>query len=454
MKKDSIEWEKERPAGGLTQRILFAAGLLTWAVPSLVWYVRRMTDGSDEPYGILALAAWAALLGYHFAKHRNLLDRFPDRMDGAAGLATAIALLLAPSFPLVHAGILVGFVSWMAIRRGAPPALLGLGILSLPVIATLEFYCGYPLRYACGWLGTGLFQLMGIPVRIEGISMWIDSSEVVIDRPCSGLKYLWFGWFVTALAGSLYGLSARRFLVFSLFSGLTLFLANTLRINLLFLLEWKGLGGAEMHEWIGLMVFAIALAAILSASRRLKNNSPNRANSPPSPNKPSRIFTTPGRSFGIAWCFLAGIGIFTEPPGGPEDRPTSRRNPTAETFGPTGEGFARLLSGGPGRPRIYESGGSVILLREMERPSRSVHPAEDCFRGAGYSIDYAPLWKDPYERNWRTFYATRDGRRWEVRQRIEGNHGWSGSDVSQWFWSAATGQSQGPWKMWVVVKEA
>ena len=435
---------------------LYLAGFLILSAPTLLWYVQRMSDGSDEPYGILALIAWAGFFPIRSLRAGSRIGPFPDRLEWIATIATAVALWVAPSYPLIRAGILVGSVSILAIRRGAPPSILGLGILSLPVIATLEFYCGYPLRYACGWLGVQALNLVGLPVRIEGISMWIEGSEIVIDRPCSGLKYLWFGWFLSALIAALFRLSLQRSIFFTVLSGLILFLANALRINLLFLLEWRDSGGPVTHEWVGLSVFALALLTILFVAGKLRRKEGEKEI------RPAKLWATRNharfiRPAGIIWCLLALTFTVFDLPADSGRTQGEQLASDARFSGPiatSSEGFAQLLSDVGDHIRLFEVDGSVILLREIDRPSRSVHPAEDCFRGSGYSIEHATLWKDRYERNWRRFYASRGDHRWEVRQRIEGADGWNGSDVSQWFWQAATGKTVGPWRMWVMIEEA
>ena len=49
------------------------------------------------------------------------------------------------------------------------------------------------------------------------------------------------------------------------------------------------------------------------------------------------------------------------------------------------------------------------VLRDVQRPTRSLHPAVDCFRALGYRIDRARLEADRQARLWRCFVAVRDG---------------------------------------------
>jgi hypothetical protein len=110
---------------------------------------------------------------------------------------------------------------------------------------------------------------------------------------------------------------------------------------------------------------------------------------------------------------------------------------------PVEERFAR---GFPGRIARLTDGEQVLVWRHVERPTRMLHPAQDCFRGLGYEIAAIRLEHDAQQRRWRCFEALRDGRRWRVCERIVDAGGQSYTDASSWFWAAQLGQSTGPWQ--------
>ena len=105
--------------------------------------------------------------------------------------------------------------------------------------------------------------------------------------------------------------------------------------------------------------------------------------------------------------------------------------------------FAQRFPGHIGR---FEADGAVWVLRDVTRPTRALHPAADCFRGLGYRIADARLQFDTQARLWRCFAAERGGERVRVCERIVDAQGESFVDASSWFWAAALGRSNGPWR--------
>ena len=102
----------------------------------------------------------------------------------------------------------------------------------------------------------------------------------------------------------------------------------------------------------------------------------------------------------------------------------------------------------PGRMGRFTDGQRQIVFRWINRPSRTLHAPEACFRGSGYRVVPGPLVRDNDGILWSTFKAERAGERLIVRTLIQDMQGQSWQDVSGWFWSASLGRSAGPW--WAV----
>jgi hypothetical protein len=103
--------------------------------------------------------------------------------------------------------------------------------------------------------------------------------------------------------------------------------------------------------------------------------------------------------------------------------------------------FARRF---PGAIARYTDGRHILIVRHVTRPTRQLHPAEDCFRAVGYRIDRARPMIDDDRVEWGCFIATLDGRRVRVCERIHASGNdqhWT--DVSAWFWASQYGG--GPW---------
>lgn len=107
----------------------------------------------------------------------------------------------------------------------------------------------------------------------------------------------------------------------------------------------------------------------------------------------------------------------------------------------------------PGAIARFSDGERVLVLREVDAPTRMLHPAADCFRGLGHHIENTRLERDAQGRLWRSFEAAApDGQRLLVRERIEAPDGSSFTDASAWFWAASLGSSSGPWRAVTVVE--
>lgn len=111
--------------------------------------------------------------------------------------------------------------------------------------------------------------------------------------------------------------------------------------------------------------------------------------------------------------------------------------------------FARQF---PGTLARMTDGRQVLVLRAVERPTRMLHPAADCYRGLGYSIDREQLTLDAEQRMWRCFEAARAGQGLRVCERIVDARGTGFTDASAWYWAALLGQSQGPWEAITVAR--
>jgi hypothetical protein len=107
---------------------------------------------------------------------------------------------------------------------------------------------------------------------------------------------------------------------------------------------------------------------------------------------------------------------------------------------------ARFARDFPGRVGLFETTtGRTVIVREVERATRKLHPAADCLRALGYAITPGPIRRDAEGRDWSTFTASRDRERLQVRERIAGADGRGWTDFSAWYWAVALGRAEGPW---------
>jgi hypothetical protein len=109
---------------------------------------------------------------------------------------------------------------------------------------------------------------------------------------------------------------------------------------------------------------------------------------------------------------------------------------------------ARFAERFPGRIARFSvaGGGEELVLREVQRPTRMLHPAADCWRGIGWRVGAARLVRDEHATLWHCFEAMHEGQRVRVCERIVDANGQGFTDTSAWFWAASLGQSVGPWQ--------
>ena len=240
--------------------------------PVWCWYVERLTDGSDEPWVIVALLA-AVALSWPRAGFR--LDAADPLLAAAAALTLLYAVLVPFAPPLIRqltAMVALG-ASWVAVTgtRARLAPILALLALSIPVIASLQFYAGFPLRVLTASGATCVLNLFGLDVARVGTSMSAAGRTVLVDAPCSGVRMLWTGAMLTCVLAAMRARVGWRALALSLFIALPVVLAaNSLRAALLFVAETRaGQPSGLAHSLIGMFTFLFA-AGLLLASELLQ----------------------------------------------------------------------------------------------------------------------------------------------------------------------------------------
>jgi hypothetical protein len=103
-----------------------------------------------------------------------------------------------------------------------------------------------------------------------------------------------------------------------------------------------------------------------------------------------------------------------------------------------------------GKVGYFLNGTDEVVIRWVSHPSRSVHPATDCFQASGYKIRDEELCRDSQNELWRCFTATHKNENYNVRERIIDSEGNSWSDVSSWYWAATLQKTSGPWWLYTI----
>ena len=229
------------------------------------WYVSRAVYSWDQPWGVLALFAAILFL---------LVSRKPWPARESSLLVPALFIIAYVvtyfSFaPLARA--IVAFtalaVTTSLLRFGKlfHPGLFGLFYLSLPTIPTLQFFGGYPLRVVVAELTAPVLRLAGFVVVPEGTCLNWAGKLIWIDAPCSGIKMMWVGLFLTFVVLCLYELPVLKTLLLLPLVMLVILGANVFRAVVLFYLEAGVLSGPPWgHEYAGIVAFALEAAGIIA----------------------------------------------------------------------------------------------------------------------------------------------------------------------------------------------
>ncbi|RZL91466.1 MAG: exosortase Q [Variovorax sp.] len=232
--------------------------------PTWLWMAARLRDGSDDPLGLLALAALAVLV---WQCRRDL--RASPRLGWLAltAVGTVAATLLRTSLPPLAASLLAvlalafGLMAFLPRRVAAAPV-AGLAVLALPLLSSLQFYAGYPLRVvtaeASRWLLAPAFE-----VAREGTTLLVDGRLVIVDAPCSGVQMAWLGYFTACAVALWAGRSDRAFAARLPMVGVLVLAGNILRNSVL--VAYEGAGHPMVswaHNAFGLAVLALVCGGI------------------------------------------------------------------------------------------------------------------------------------------------------------------------------------------------
>jgi exosortase len=240
-----------------------AAILIAALWPHWLYVARRLVDRSDEPWGLLALVTVAALL---WRDRFALMQPTRSALVGSAALAilAALAHLVLPDLAAAAVAMLaLALFAVHALRRPATPLVILL-LLALPIIASLQFYFGFPLRVLVAHVSSWLLWLGGLDVTAAGASIVLNDRTVLIDPPCAGIGMLWLGSYVSAVASYLQCADARRTAIAGVAACVLVLAANIARNTILFfpesgLVHWP----AWTHEGVGLAAFVAAMAPLL-----------------------------------------------------------------------------------------------------------------------------------------------------------------------------------------------
>jgi len=399
------------------------------------WYYLRLSSSQDEIYGVIALFAIA---GLSFTTHKQ------SNSDYGLIIATLLILFFAISYPflppLIRAVIAVtAFTLLICSWRFGQVFHFGiwsLFLLSLPIVASMQFYLGFPLRVMIGEAIVFLLKLNGLAVVREGVCLHFGDKLIWIDAPCSGVKMLWTGFLLTAVLITLYRFSFAKSLISMTVAFGIIILGNIFRGTGLFYLE---AGIVEMpdfaHSGIGVVCFIFTCLGIVFAIQTLDSKTKIVEET-----VKARKFTKISIVFFLACLWALVTPLFIQKTikipnaahtGFPKDLAGRQLQELTLT-----ERELYFLEDFPGEVKRFTDGEREIIIRFVTEATRKLHPSTDCFSAIGYQISSLPLKLDPYNHRWSCFSAVKGTQNLQVCERIYTRQGDSWTDVSSWYWSA------------------
>jgi exosortase/archaeosortase family protein len=431
-------------------------------MPVWIWCAGRLFDRSDDPLGIVALAA----LGVLVVRDREHFANSP-RVGWlvAATVLAAGAILSAPSLPALARGVLAVLcvcTVLMAVRSVGRPmlGLIGLALLALPLLSSLQFFVGYPLRVITAVASRWILMPFGVTAERTGSALEIAGRLVIVDAPCAGIHMGWVAYFTACVAAATLHVPDGRFLRRIPLVGVAVLLGNIVRNTLLVIKEAQLVHWPDCtHEAIGVLAFAAVAALVLWHVAGV-------AGDPPAPSRMRRPRDLSFADSKRTWARLFSLTVLTLlmfwPWIKPEHAVAADARPAIEwprefdgrpirplALSAVEQRFADQFPGVIGR---FTDGKRSIVLRFVVAPTRMLHPATDCYRGLGYRVLSTALEHEPTPspsgrpKLRRCFIAERNGQRVRVCERIVDAAGQTFTDTSAWYWAAVMGRSIGPWR--------
>ncbi len=221
----------------------------------------------EDVWGIISLGCIIGFSIFWQSKQAKVQTKSSAFFLAAFFLLTyAASFVIAP--PLLRAVLamisLTFFLSGWRYGTLFHTGIFALLLLSLPLMASLNFFIGFPLRVIVGEAVKYLLQLQGLEVIREGVCLHFGEKLIWIDAPCSGIKMLWFGMFLTGCLICIYELKFWKSVTAFALAFATIIVGNIFRASALFYTEAEIIQAPVwMHEAVGVFSFALTAVGII-----------------------------------------------------------------------------------------------------------------------------------------------------------------------------------------------
>lgn len=271
-----------QPGGGGFAAAVLLLGMAVFCLPTMVFVIQEGWSGEEGAHGPIVLVTGLWLLWQRWQVAREFVE--PPSMP-------VVWILLAVLIPAtVFARItqivelegylmygcllttLYSIVGFEALRRMWFPLLYLAFVFPPPdtVVAAVTI----PMKMWLSEATVGFLRLLGYPIGSEGVRIYIGQYELLVAAACSGINSI-----ISLSAISLFYIYMRhqaewRYALLLVFLIVPVaLLANFFRVLILILLTYHvGEAAAQgfLHNFAGIVMFAIALLAIFAIDELLK----------------------------------------------------------------------------------------------------------------------------------------------------------------------------------------
>ena len=134
------------------------------------WYALRVADAPEEAAALALTIVFLCAVG--LARSSPAAPARPVPLIALATMLAMYAASYAALPPIMRAALAISmtlFCFYLAACKGPPPvAFWGLVALALPVLPSLQFTLGYPMRVISATLTVALLQAHGLMVARQG----------------------------------------------------------------------------------------------------------------------------------------------------------------------------------------------------------------------------------------------------------------------------------------------
>lgn len=444
--------------------------------PAWLWFARRAFDCSDEPLGALALVT---LLAFVFLELRSLSKQAAS--SEMRSLFVPFVWLLLYGFATFvcpkSLQLMLALVAQLSLAKAIfypkklPVQVWPLVLLSVPSVASLNFYFGFPLRSFVASSSALLLTACGFASSSSsGVQLFFRGSEIVIDSACSGIHMLWISFYVATLIAYMRKFNGLQTTALITAAAVLSFGANVLRAAAITIYEssvfFRPTFASYAHDAIGAACFLmVAVALLLLSDKVFKVQLAATDNSRELlPVKYCALGPLIALSLFLALSPLLSLNskvsfagvrapYCTSTSCGVSQQVLSQigcNNLKVVALTADDKAFAQAF---PGLVEKFADGHKSILVRTVKCETRQLHSSSDCYKGMGFKVKALPILMHDGIR-WSRFEASRLNERVQVSECIFDQSGDMWTDVSSWYWSALLGKTKGPWSFITVATSA